>query len=131
CILAALSILRKALYCSFIVDFFFLQAEDGIRDIYTTLTSIPGVLLIAACVLMMQVYMDTHAELFDTVASRADLRLLVLCLILGFTGWAGLCRLLRAEVLKLRELEYVQAAKAFGVSAWGIMLRHLLPNVMH
>ena len=34
---------------------------------------------------------------------------------LGLTGWAGLCRLLRAETLKLRELEYVQAAQAFGV----------------
>lgn len=102
-----------------------------IQYIYTTLTSIPGVLLIAAMVLMMQVYMDTHPELFETVASRADMRLLVLCLILGFTGWSGLCRLLRAETLKLRELEYVQAARAFGVSHWGIMRRHLLPNLMH
>jgi peptide/nickel transport system permease protein len=52
-------------------------------------------------------------------------------MILGFTGWAGLCRLLRAETLKLRELEYVQAARAFGVSHWRIMTRHLLPNVAH
>ena len=62
---------------------------------------------------------------------RADLRLLALCLILGVTSWTGLCRLLRGEALKLRELEYVQAAQAFGVSQWRIMLRHILPNVMH
>ncbi|MFW8566786.1 ABC transporter permease [Orrella sp. 11846] len=105
--------------------------DDVIQYIYTTLTSIPGVLLIAACVLMMQVYIDTHADLFPTSAQRADLRLFLLCMILGLTGWAGLCRLLRAEVLKLRELEYVQAAKAFGVSNLRIMLRHLLPNLMH
>ncbi len=80
---------------------------------------------------MMQVYIDNHAELFDTSAARADLRLFLLCMILGFTGWAGLCRLLRAETLKLRELEYVQAARAFGVSHWRIMTRHLLPNVAH
>jgi len=105
--------------------------DDLIQYVYTTLTSIPGVLLIAACVLMMQVYIDRHPELFPTIAARADLRLFLLCLILGLTGWAGLCRLLRAETLKLREMEYVQAAKAFGLSHARIMLRHLLPNLMH
>ena len=54
-----------------------------------------------------------------------------LCLILGITSWTGLCRLLRGEALKLRELEYVQAARAFGVSDWRIITRHLVPNVMH
>jgi len=51
--------------------------------------------------------------------------------VLGVTGWATLCRLLRAETLKLTELEYVQAARAFGVSDGGIMRRHIFPNVMH
>ena len=105
--------------------------DDVIQYIYTTLTSIPGVLLIAACVLMMQVYIDTHPDLFPTASQRADLRLFLLCMILGLTGWSGLCRLLRAEALKLRELEYVQAARAFGISHWRIMARHLVPNVMH
>jgi peptide/nickel transport system permease protein len=54
-----------------------------------------------------------------------------LCIILGITSWTGLCRLLRGEALKLRELEYVQAAQAFGVSEWRIMMRHILPNLMH
>ena len=74
-------------------------------------------LLIAACVLMVQVFLDKNPELFETGAERADLKLFLLCVILGLTGWAGLCRLLRGETLKLRELEYVQAATAFGVSA--------------
>src|SRR5450756_1189869 len=103
-----------------------------IRDsVYTTLNSIPGVLLIAAAVLMMQVYVDTHPELFPTSAQRADLRLLFLCIILGLTNWTGVARLLRGEALKLRELEYIQAARAFGVGHEHIILRHLLPNVMH
>ena len=88
-------------------------------------------LLIAACVLMMQVFIDQHPELFETGAERADVRLFLLCVILGVTGWASLCRLLRAETLKLRELEYVQAAQAFGVGRLRIMGRHILPNVMH
>jgi peptide/nickel transport system permease protein len=105
--------------------------DDAIQYIYTVLNSIPGVLLIAAMVLMMQVIIDTHPEWFETAAERADARLLALCFILGLTSWTGLCRLLRAETLKLRELDYVQAARAFGVSDTRIMARHILPNLMH
>lgn len=129
--LTTVAMLPPALGFGIAAGYFKGRVDDVIQYIYTTLTSIPGVLLIAASVMMMQVYIDTHPELFSTVAARADLRLFMLCLILGLTGWAGLCRLLRAETLKLRELEYVQAARAFGVGNWRIMRRHLLPNVMH
>jgi peptide/nickel transport system permease protein len=105
--------------------------DDLIQYLYTTLNSIPGVLLIAAAVLMMQVVIDTHPQWFATSAERADARLLALCLILGMTSWTGVARLLRGETLKLRELEYVQAARAFGVSRLAIMGRHILPNLMH
>jgi len=105
--------------------------DDVVQYIYTVLSSIPGVLLIAAAVLMMQVVIDTHPQWFATAAERADLRLLALCLILGMTSWTSLCRLLRGETLKLRELEYIQAARAFGVPDWRVLLRHVLPNVMH
>ena len=105
--------------------------DDSIQYVYTVLSSIPGVLLIAAAVLMMQVYIEMHPEWFETAAARADLRLLFLCLILGVTSWTGLCRLLRGETLKLRELEYIQAAQAFGVSSLRILTRHIVPNVMH
>jgi peptide/nickel transport system permease protein len=106
-------------------------ADDVIQYIYTVLNSIPGVLLIAAAVLMMQGVIDRHPEWFATAAERADARLLALCFILGLTSWTGLARLLRGETLKLRELEYVQAARAFGVSTPRILMRHVLPNVMH
>ncbi|MBI1988997.1 MAG: ABC transporter permease [Betaproteobacteria bacterium] len=105
--------------------------DDAIQYAYTTLNSIPGVLLIAAAVLMMQVYIDGHPELYPTAAQRADLRLLFLCIILGVTSWTGLCRLLRGEALKLKELEYIQAAHAFGVRHHRIITRHILPNVMY
>jgi len=80
---------------------------------------------------MLQVLMDKHAGMFETVQQRADAKLLVLCLILGVTSWTGLCRLLRGESMKLREMEYIQAAQAFGVSGFRIITRHILPNVMH
>jgi len=105
--------------------------DDVIQFVYTTLNSIPGVLLIAASVLMIQVLIDTHPEVFQTAAQRADMRLLALCAILGLTSWTGLARLLRGESLKLSELEYIQAAHAFGVSNSRILSRHILPNVAH
>lgn len=105
--------------------------DDAIQYLYTTLNSIPSVLLIAAAVLMLQVFLDKNADWFTTAAQRADMRLLCLCAILGLTSWTGLARLLRGESLKLSELEYIQAAHAFGVSNVRILLRHILPNVAH
>jgi peptide/nickel transport system permease protein len=105
--------------------------DDIVQYIYTTIHSIPGVLLIAAAVLMVKVYIDTNPQLFPTGAQRADLRLLFLCIILGVTTWTGLARLLRGETLKLRELDYIQAAHAFGVRHARVITRHIVPNVMH
>ncbi len=105
--------------------------DDVIQYVYTTLSSIPDILLIAAAVLMMQVYMETHPESFGTGVERSDFRLLFLCMILGVTSWTGLCRLLRAETLKLTNLEYVQAAEALGTGWFTILTRHIVPNVMH
>lgn len=129
--LTTLMMLPFALLLGIMAGYFRGWVDDVIQYLYTTLSSIPGVLLIAATVLMMQVYIETHPELFDTIAARADLRLLFLCIILGVTSWTGLCRLLRGETLKLREMEYIQAAHAFGVSHWRIISHHILPNVMH
>jgi len=105
--------------------------DDVVQYLYTTLSSIPGILLIAASVLMMQVYMANNPELFETDSERADVRLFFLCIILGITSWTGLCRMLRGETLKLREVDYVQASQAFGVSQIKIMWKHIQPNVMH
>jgi peptide/nickel transport system permease protein len=105
--------------------------DEVVQYLYTTLTSVPNVLLIAACVLMVQVALDKHPEWFETGAERSDIKIFLLCFILGVTGWSTLCRLVRAETLKLRELEFVQAATAFGVAPVRIMARHILPNVMH
>ena len=129
--LTTLIMLPFALLLGIMAGYFRGWIDDVIQYLYTVLNSIPGVLLIAAAVLMTQVYMDTHPELFPTINERADLRLLFLCIILGITSWTGLCRLLRGETLKLREMEYIQAAHALGVSNFLILLRHILPNVMH
>ena len=105
--------------------------DDVIQYSYTTLSSIPGVLLIAAAILSLQVYVGNHPDSFHSATERADIRLLFLCLILGVTSWTSLCRLLRGETLKLREVDYIQAARALGSSHVSVMARHVLPNVMH
>jgi peptide/nickel transport system permease protein len=129
--LTTLVMLPFALLLGTLAGYFRGWVDDVIQYLYTTLNSIPGVLLIAAAILVTQVYMASHEEDFASLAARADLRLLFLCLILGVTSWTGLCRLLRAETLKLREMEFVQAARALGVSDWMILVRHILPNVFH
>jgi peptide/nickel transport system permease protein len=129
--LTTLIMLPFAILLGIMAGYFRGWMDDLIQYIYTTLSSVPGVLLIASAVLILQVYMDTHADDFSTVSERADIRLFFLCLILGMTGWIGLCRLLRGETLKLSQLEYVQAASAMGVPHRQIIVRHILPNVMH
>ena len=123
--------LPLALFLGVAAGYFRGRVDDVIQYIYTVLSSIPSVLLIAAAVLTMQVIIDTHPDWFGNSAARADMRLVALCFILGVTSWTGLCRLLRGETLKLREMEYIQAAQAFGVSGLRILSRHILPNVMH
>jgi len=51
-------------------------------------------------------------------------------LALTITGWAGYARLARAQVLKVKEMEFVLAARSLGASAPRILLRHLLPNIL-
>ena len=130
-LVTTLVMLPVAVLLGIVAGYFRGWIDDVIQYVYTVLSSIPGVLLIAAAVLMMQVVIDSNPQWFATAAERADLRLLALCFILGITSWTGLCRLLRGETLKLRELEYIQAAQAFGVSSRRIIVRHILPNLMH
>jgi peptide/nickel transport system permease protein len=129
--LSTLATLPIAVVLGILAGYFRGWVDEVVQYLYTTLSSVPSVLLIAACVLMVQVALDKHPEWFETGLERADLKIFLLCLILGLTGWATLCRLVRAETLKLRELDFVQAAQAFGVSPVRIMARHIFPNVVH
>jgi ABC-type dipeptide/oligopeptide/nickel transport system permease subunit len=54
-----------------------------------------------------------------------------LCIALAVTSWIGTCRLVRAETMKIRELDYVLAARATGRGSFSTLFRHVLPNVVH
>lgn len=87
--------------------------DDFVFFLISTLASMPGLLLLIALIMAM---------------GRGTLSV---CVALGVTSWVGFCRLSRAETLKLRELDYVQAARVLGVSETGIIFRHILPNLVH
>jgi peptide/nickel transport system permease protein len=102
-----------ALLFGIVAGFFGRLIDDVVQYVYTTLMSIPSILLMVAFML-----------LFGRGLTQ-------LCIIMGITTWTGLCRLIRAESIKLRELEYIAAAEALGVPRLVICARHILPNVMH
>jgi peptide/nickel transport system permease protein len=129
--LATLIMLPIAVSLGVMAGYFKGWVDDVVQYLYTTLSSIPGILLIAASVLLFQVYIDLNPDFFTVGLEKADARFLALCFILGVTSWSSLCRLIRAETLKISQLGYVQAAHAFGVSHQRILVRHILPNVTH
>jgi peptide/nickel transport system permease protein len=129
--LATLVMLPIAVSLGVMAGYFKGWVDDVVQYLYTTLSSIPGILLIAASVLLFQVYIDLNPDFFDVGMEKADARFIALCFILGVTSWSSLCRLIRAETLKISQLGYVQAAHAFGVSHTRILARHILPNTVH
>lgn len=129
-LISSLVVLPFAIVLGISAGYFGGWVDDVIQYIYTTLSSVPGVLLISAAVLSMQIFITHHAQHFTTILERADLRLLALCVILGVTGWTPLCRLLRGEAMKLKQLDFVLAALALGASPARIIFKHILPNVM-
>jgi peptide/nickel transport system permease protein len=129
--LSTLIMLPIAVTLGVMAGYFKGWVDDLVQYLYTTLSSIPGILLIAASVLLFQVYIDLNPDFFSIGMDKADARFIALCFILGVTSWSTLCRLIRAETLKISQLGYVQAAHAFGVSHSRILGRHILPNVVH
>lgn len=129
--LATLVMLPIAVTLGVMAGYFKGWVDDVVQYLYTTLSSIPGILLIAASVLLFQVYIDLNPDFFEVGMEKADARFIALCFILGVTSWSSLCRLIRAETLKISQLGYVQAAHAFGVSHTRILARHILPNTVH
>jgi ABC-type dipeptide/oligopeptide/nickel transport system permease subunit len=65
-----------------------------------------------------------------TPEQQSSTRFFVLIFVLSFFGWAGLARIIRGEVLSLREREFVLAAKAIGVSTPRVLFKELLPNLV-
>jgi ABC-type dipeptide/oligopeptide/nickel transport system permease subunit len=68
--------------------------------------------------------------LLIAMAAAFEPSLTVVCVVIGVVGWAGMARLVRGQVLVVRELEFVQAMRALGANDGRIIVRHVLPNVI-
>jgi ABC-type dipeptide/oligopeptide/nickel transport system permease subunit len=87
--------------------------DDFITWLYTTFSSIPNIML------LISITMILGKGLFAVYVA------------LGATSWVTLCRLIRSEVMKHKEREYVQAASAIGGGHFRKLFIHILPNVTH
>jgi ABC-type dipeptide/oligopeptide/nickel transport system permease subunit len=65
-----------------------------------------------------------------TLLVAVGLGLTLITLILGFFGWASIAYVARGEILRMRELEFVQASKALGASSRRVLFRHIVPNIL-
>ncbi len=92
--------------------------DQAVIWLYSTLSSLPQLVLLAVLAFMF-------------LGSRFDGTLIPIYVALTLTFWIGTARVIRGEVLKIKELEYVQAGKAIGFSRFYILLRHIIPNTSH
>ena len=85
-------------------------------DIFYCIPSMPIIIILGAAM--------------DAMRIDSWTRMMYLMLILGFLGWPGIARLVRGQILSLREQEFMTAAEACGIGAWHRIFRHLIPNVI-
>ena len=109
----SLIVIPLALLVGVSAGYFGRRVDDVAFFVMSTLTSIPTLLLLIALIMAM---------------GRGPVQV---CIAMGVTSWVGFCRIVRGETFKLRELDYIQAARALGVSDFGLIWRHILPNLMH
>jgi peptide/nickel transport system permease protein len=64
------------------------------------------------------------------VVAMLEPNIINVMIVIGVTGWMGVCRLIRAEILSLREREFILASKALGAGSVRIIIRHLIPNAI-
>ncbi len=102
--------------------------DHAVIWIYSTLSSIPYLVLLA---LLAFVFQSSDWTLPWDKSVKVSSTLIPLYAAFCMTFWIGTCRVIRGETLKLKELEYVQAATAIGFSRFYILLRHVVPNTVH
>ena len=87
-----------------------------IVDVFYCIPSMPIIIILGAAM--------------DNTGVDPQIRMIYLMLILGFLGWPGMARLVRGQILSLREQEFMTATEACGISVSRRIFRHLVPNVI-
>lgn len=106
--------------------------DEFVTWLVATFSAVPDVLLLISLGFILKPIDLGFLGWRDADGSGMPIpELAVIIFALGLTGWVGICRLIRGEVLKLRSFDYVSAAKALGLSEARILFRHVLPNTLH
>ncbi len=106
------------------------KLDGAIVYMFSVVASVPDILLIMSITYVTRAAVE-RSPAMQSVTRYIDPGLLAICVGMGFTGWVGLCRIIRGEYLKHRERQYVLAARALGASNASIIFRHIMPNVSH
>jgi peptide/nickel transport system permease protein len=114
-----------------LAGFFGGWVDDLITWLYSTVSSIPWLLLVIAMAYVIQNVQTVNSGSALAWAGEKLGGLPTVVLALGLTDWVGLCRLIRGEVIKLRDQDFVIAARALGLGSARILFRHILPNTFH
>jgi ABC-type dipeptide/oligopeptide/nickel transport system permease subunit len=105
--------------------------DDLITWLFSTVSSVPWLLLVIAMAYVLQGNETPQSMLHHPLLVQLFGGVTTVILAMGLTDWVGLCRLIRGEVLKLRERDFVLAARAVGLGNARILFRHILPNTYH
>jgi len=123
-----------AVFMGLVAGYFGKLLDDIIVFIISTMASIPLLLLLIAFIQAVR-NSEGVTQAFESVGIGENLshwrNLILVLIVIGLTTWIGLSRLIRAEVMKHKNREYIDAAKALGYGHARILFRHLLPNVFH
>jgi ABC-type dipeptide/oligopeptide/nickel transport system permease subunit len=115
------------LFLGALAGFFGRRIDDLIVWFYTTLASIPGIILLIA----LKFAFAERVLLANTPFALDLSGMAGVYLALGMISWISTCRLVRAETMKIKELDFVVAARASGRGDMAILVRHIVPNVFH
>lgn len=111
------------------------KTDDFVVWVYSTFASMPSLLFILAFALLATkgFLWGPLEKCFNILAVilRTEPGMLAVYLGIGLTGWVSLCRVVRAETLRLRDMPYIQAAKVLGQKDIAILFKHILPNLIH
>ena len=111
------------------------KIDDLVVWLYSVFASIPSLLFILAFALLVtRGFIAPGAEKVVKIISASinvEPGMLAVYVAIGITGWVALCRVVRAETMKIKQLSFVEAAQIAGVGSPGIIIRHILPNLSH
>lgn len=101
------------------------RVDELMMRVVDVLYGLPYVLL----VMLLTVSLGAWIERLGWVGSHWA-RFIVLAIGIGAVSWLTMARVIRGQVLSLRQRSFVEAARALGIPAWSILLRHILPNLI-